>query len=338
MAPLVPGSAEPPITRHDAVLFDLDGVLYAGSRAVPGAPEVVAAVREAGLRVAFVTNNAARTPAVVAEHLSSLGVLAAPGDVVTSAQAAAKLLAERVPPGSPVLLVGGEGLVVALLECGLRPVASARDAPVAVVQGFSPDVGWRLLAEGTYAVRSGIPWVASNLDLTVPTDRGLAPGNGTLVGVVAQATGLQPIVAGKPQVKLITEAIARTGAGSPLAVGDRLDTDIVGANRAGVPSLLVLTGVTTPADLLLAAPDARPTFVAADLRTGLLEPHPPVHRESRAAWRCGGWRCTLVDGRIELIGEGSLEDAVRAVCVGVWDSDSPGVAESGLTALTRLGS
>lgn len=336
VTPLAAGSAEALVVHHDVVLFDLDGVLYAGPSALPGAPEAVTAVRDAGLGVAFVTNNASRTPAVVADHLTSLGIVAGPGDVVTSAQAAAKLVAETVSPGAAVLVVGGEGLNAALRERGLRPVASAEDAPVAVVQGFSPEVGWRLLAEGTYAVRAGLPWVASNLDVTVPTDRGLAPGNGTLVSVIAQATGRRPVVAGKPETPLHLEAVSRTAAAAPLVVGDRLDTDVEGANRAGVPSLLVLTGVTGPSDLVLAGPGQRPTYVAEDLETGLLRPHPPVHREGEDLWRCGGWRCALGDGRIDLTGEGVSVDAVRAVCVGVWDSDMPGVAESALVALAQL--
>ena len=140
------------------------------------------------MRTAFVTNNAARTPETVAAHLRELGVEAQPDDVVTSAQAAATLVLGRVGAGAAVLVVGGEGLRAALIERGLRPVTSADDA-VAVVQGFAPDVDWQALAEGTFAVRRGLPWIAANLDSTVPTPRGMAPGNGALVGVIAQTTG-----------------------------------------------------------------------------------------------------------------------------------------------------
>jgi hypothetical protein len=192
------------------------------------------------------------------------------------------------------------------------------DQPVAVVQGFSPDVGWRLLAEGTYAVRAGLPWFASNLDVTMPTPQGLAPGNGALVSVIAQATGRRPVAAGKPETPLHLEAVRRVGARDPLVVGDRLDTDIEGANRAGVASLLVLTGVTTPADLVLAGPAHRPTFVCADLETGLLGDHPPVRRAETGGWTCRGWVCTVTGAGIALVGGGSGIDGLRALCAACW--------------------
>ena len=326
MTPLAAGSAEPLVARYDVCLLDLDGVLYVGPDAVPGAPEAVADARAAGMRAAFVTNNASRTPERVAAHLTQLGVAAAPDDVVTSAQAAARLVAAEVPPGSSVLVVGGEGLEVALTERGLRPVSTVAEGPAAVVQGFSPDVGWRLLAEGTHAVRTGLPWIASNLDITVPTPAGPAPGNGALVGVIVQATGRHPVAAGKPELPLHQEAVRRTDARRPLVVGDRLDTDIEGANRAGVPSLLVLTGVTTPAELLAAEPALRPTYVSRDL-AGLLTSHPAVRHQPPARWSCGGWTCRVEPGGMELTGQGDALDALRAVCVAVWsegdDADLP---------------
>ncbi|TFV71089.1 HAD-IIA family hydrolase [Blastococcus sp. CT_GayMR19] len=307
--------------RYDSALLDLDGVLYIGGDAVPGAPEAVAAARAAGMRVAFVTNNASRTPDTVADHLTSLGVPATPADVVTSAQAAATLVAEVVPPGAAVLVVGGEGLDVALAERGLRPVRRAADNPQAVVQGFAPDVGWRLLAEGAYAVRAGLPWIASNLDVTVPTADGFAPGNGALVEVIAAATGRRPVSAGKPEIPLHREAVRRTGALRPLVVGDRLDTDVEGANRAGVASLLVLTGVTTAVDLVLAEPAHRPTYVSADLWSGLVGEHPPVRRHPDGGWTCGGWVCTVVPSGIALVGTGEPLDGLRAACVACWQPD-----------------
>lgn len=323
--PLVEGSARPLAAVHDVALLDLDGVLYVGTDAVPGAPEAVMAAATAGLRSAYVTNNAARTPDSVAGHLRELGLPAEAADVVTSAQAAARLVAERVPGGSAVLVVGGDGLRAALAERGLTPVAEMADGVAAVVQGFAPDVGWRLLAEGTYAVAAGLPWVASNLDATIPTARGTAPGNGALVGVVAGAAGRRPdAVAGKPETPLHQESVERTGAERPLVVGDRLDTDIEGANRAGTPSLLVLTGVAGPADLVRAAVELRPTYVAADLRTGLLEPHPPV-RQTSAGWRCrdvtvrvDGTDVTVDGGAAD---EGGRMDALRALCVAWWSAE-----------------
>ena len=336
MTPLVDGTDEALCTRHDTALLDLDGVLYVGPDAVPGAPAAVAAARGAGMRVAFVTNNAARTPEAVAAHLIELGIPAAPDAVVTSAQAAATLVAAEVPPGAAVLVVGGEGLDAALAERGLRPVRAWRDRPAAVVQGFAPEVGWRLLAEGTFAVRSGLPWIASNLDSTVPTPQGLAPGNGALVRVIAEATGRRPVAAGKPETPLHDEAVRRTGARHPLVVGDRLDTDVEGANRAGVASLLVLTGVATAADLVLAEPPLRPTYVARDLGTGLLSTHSPVSRTEDGAWTCGGWLCVVADGGVDLSGEGDGVDGLRALCVAWWDGGPSHRPDCGSDDVARL--
>ncbi|WP_295693286.1 HAD-IIA family hydrolase [Lapillicoccus sp.] len=317
--PLV-GSTTALVKQCDAVLFDLDGVLYVGASAVEGARDAVAAVTAAGVAIAFVTNNASRTPATVAEHLRSLGIPARPEDVVTSAQATATVLAATLSAGSRVLVVGGEGLWEALREKGLVPVGSRAEGPVAVAQGFAPDVGWRMLAEGTAAVRDGLPWVASNLDLTIPTDLGISPGNGTLVQVIASASGRRPVVAGKPETPLHLESAKRVDSRHPLVVGDRLDTDIEGANRAGVPSLLVLTGVTTVDDLLRAPPEHRPTYLAEGLDAGLLHPHPPVLRHGPSRWACDGWACDAVDGRLQLTGGGRRASAVRALCVATWES------------------
>jgi glycerol 3-phosphatase-2 len=309
---LAEGISEAPADRYDTALLDLDGVVYVGPHAVDGAPVTLAEVRRRGMRTAFVTNNAARTPETVAAHLRELGVEADADDVVTSAQAAATLLLDHVSAGAAVLVVGGEGLRAALIERGLRPVTSADDAD-AVVQGYGPEVDWKLLAEGTFAVQRGLPWIAANLDSTVPTPRGLAPGNGALVDVIARTTGTRPVaVAGKPELALHREAMRRSGARDPLVVGDRLDTDIEGANRAGVASLLVFTGVATPADVVRAEPDQRPTYLANDLRTGLLEAHPPVTRDD-SGWTCGA---AIVSIEGELRGTGI--DALRAACVAAW--------------------
>jgi HAD superfamily hydrolase (TIGR01450 family) len=225
------------------------------------------------MRMAFVTNNASRTPTAVVEHLARVGVPATEAEVATAAQAAATLLTTLVAPGVRVLVTGGEGLRVAVAERGFEVVAAAADAPAAVVQGYAPALAYDDLAETALAVRAGAVWVASNLDATIPTPRGLLPGNGALVALVATAAGRRPdAVAGKPEPALHDEAVRRSGARRPLVVGDRLDTDVAGAVRAGCDSLLVLTGVSTEADLAAAA--ARPTYVGADLRA-LLEPGRP---------------------------------------------------------------
>jgi HAD superfamily hydrolase (TIGR01450 family) len=267
-----PEAADKPLAAlYDTVMLDLDGVVYRGSSAVPHAVESLLAASAAGMRLTYVTNNASRTPEAVAAHLVELGIPATPDEVVTAAQAVARLIAEQVPAGARVLAVGGEGLKAALRGYELELVSSADDDPAAVVQGYLPETSWKDLAEVAYAVERGVPWFAANADSTMPTARGIAPGNGALVGAVAAATGTWPTVAGKPEPALHRETLIRTGARRPLVVGDRLDTDIEGANRAGVDSLLVFTGVTTPEQLREAPQARRPTYVAEDLR-GLVEP------------------------------------------------------------------
>src|SRR5260221_4783187 len=272
---LMPGQ-RPPAASYDVALLDLVGVVYSGPDPIDGAVDALAAARKAGLRLAFVTNNASRSPSAIAEHLTRLGVPAGSADVVTSAQAAATLIANRFPAGSPVLVAGSNGLRLAVRERRLRPVSLAADHPVAVVQGYAPDMNYGLLAEAGVAVRDGAFYVATNSDSTLPTPRGPQPGNGSLLQVIITATGTRPVVAGKPETPLHAEAVARTGARHPLVVGDRLDTDIEGAVRGGADAMLVMTRVTAARDAVLAPPRGRPTYVAADLG-GLRERH-PAHR------------------------------------------------------------
>ena len=308
---------------HDVLLLDLDGVVYVGEHAVRRAPAVLADARAAGVRLAFVTNNASRTSASVAEHLSRVGVVAKAQDVVTSAQAAARMLAQQLPQGSRVLVVGGAGLLEAVTEVGLVPVGSADDQPAAVVQGFAPEVGWSMLVEACVAVRAGLPWVATNPDVTLPTARGLAPGNGALVDVVRRTTGAEPTVAGKPFRPILDEAVRRTGARRALLVGDRLDTDIQGANTAGLPSLLVLTGITGVHALLGAPASMRPTYLGAGIE-GIEQAQPAVALQE-GWWRCGQMRARLWHGRLELEpsapsdeGTGQALDALRVACAAFW--------------------
>jgi len=329
------GSEEPLDTAYDVALLDLDGVVYLGGAAIPGAAEALRKADAAGMRLAYVTNNAFRTPAAIAALLTSFGVPAAPEDVVTSAQAAARLLAERLPAGAPVLVIGGSGLRMAVRERGLRPVSTAADRPRAVVQGYSPDVSYPMLAEGGLAVAAGALFVASNGDLTLPSRRGRQPGNGSLIQVVATATGIQPLVAGKPEPPLHRESVLRTGARHPLVVGDRLDTDIEGAHRVGADSMLVLTGVTGPAEVVLAPPSQRPTYLAEDL-AGLLGPHPAV-TELHGAFGCGGWTARPGGDRLELTGDGERIDGLRALCAAAW-ADA-GVSSGAVwSAIERLSS
>ncbi|SEO11226.1 HAD-IIA family hydrolase [Actinacidiphila rubida] len=334
------GSGQPLDAAYDTALLDLDGVVYAGGDAIAHAVDSLAAARAQGMRLAYVTNNAARTPRTVAAHLTDLGVPAAAEDVITSAQAVARLIADQVPAGAKVLTVGGEGLLEALRERGLVPVESAEDGPAAAVQGYSPELRWAQLAEMAYAVNAGVPWFASNTDLTIPSGRGIAPGNGAAVEVVRIATGAAPQVAGKPLPPMHRETVIRTGARRPLVVGDRLDTDIEGAFAGGVDSLLVLTGVTTPAALLAAEPRHRPTYVGADLRD-LLTAQPEVTGAgdgTDGGFACGGWSASAAGDELALEGDGEPLDGLRALCAAAWSAAGEGSCrlDAG-KALSRLG-
>lgn len=308
-----------PLGDADVLLLDLDGVVYRGSAAVPHAPAALEAIRGRDVRIGYITNNASRTAATVAAQLTGLGLPAVADDVVTSPQAAVRLLADRVPAGARILVIGGEGLRSVVEEAGFVLAEGADDAPDAVVQGFAPEVGWTDLAEASFALADPeLLWVATNTDWTIPVDRGIAPGNGTLVSAVHAAVGRLPLVAGKPETPLFETAVERFHAQRPFFVGDRLDTDIKGANAAGMPSALVLTGIDGPKELIAAAPDSRPQFVLADLR-GLLEPYPEVRRRGdgvqvgKAVARVSG-----VD--LEVVRAGEPIDLVRAAAEAVWSS------------------
>jgi glycerol 3-phosphatase-2 len=305
--------AEALSTAYDVAVLDLDGVVYVGPDAVPGASEALNAAQEGGMHLAFVTNNAARTPATVGEHLRRLGVDAHDEDVVTSAQASARLLADRLDEGSTVFLLGGEGLEEALRERGLRPVTEPEADVVAVAQGYGPEMPWKQVVQGAILVRTGLPWVVSNTDMTIPTATGIGPGNGTLVELVAQFSGREPEVAGKPKRPLFEETLTRVGGSHPLVIGDRLDTDIEGAVAMGWDSLLVLTGVTGLEELVAAPADQRPTYLAPGLDT-LAEPQ-PVPDEGGSL---GGWSASVQDGHLRVSGDGTPADWWRVVAVAAW--------------------
>lgn len=329
------GSGRPLSEAYDVALLDLDGVVYVGRRAVPAAAESLAKARAAGQRLAFVTNNASRTPSAVAALLTDVGVPAEADDVVTSAQAAARLLAERLPAGSEVLVVGGMGLRQALYQHGLRPVSTAAGRPAAVVQGYHPGLAYGALSEGAQAVAMGALFVGSNGDLTIPGGDGPPhPGNGALLRVISSATGVEPIVTGKPERPLHQESILRTGARRPLVVGDRLDTDIEGARNGAADSLLVFTGVTGHMQALTAPPNRRPTYLAPDL-TGLLVPHPEIVPVD-GGYRCGGWTARRGGETFTVTGSGDPYDGLRALASAAWESDTPPPREALSEALESL--
>ncbi|MFD9893005.1 HAD-IIA family hydrolase [Amycolatopsis sp. NPDC059027] len=321
------------LAAYDAVLFDLDGTVYHGTRVIPGAPETLRAVRDHGTAVRFVTNNASKAPEDVVAHLAGLGMPAEPGEVHTSAQAAAVLLKERLEPGTAVLVVGTESLAALVASAGLRPVRRIADADdiAGVVQGHSPANTWADLAEACLAIRAGALWVATNVDPTLPSERGLLPGNGSMAAALRTATDVEPLVAGKPAPLLFDTAARTAGANRPLVVGDRLDTDIAGAVAAGVDSLVVLSGVTTPATLLAAVEAERPTYVAADL--GALD----QRADQLAIGSQSGWQVTHSGDLLAVSGQGDPLALLRTLCPVAWASGTTTVRGDTDTARAALG-
>ena len=315
-----------PLDGIDTVLADLDGVVYAGPGPLPYAVESLNEAAKSA-RLGYITNNASRTDASVAEHLRSLGLNVAPSDVVTSPQAAMRLLSDLVPAPATILVVGGAGLVDELQKAGYTVTRSAEDAPAAVVQGFAPEVAWTDLAEAAFALKvpeeeGGIPWIATNTDWTIPRERGVAPGNGTLVSAVHTAIGRLATVAGKPEVPIFEEAKARFAAKNTLFIGDRLDTDILGAVRAGIGSALVLTGIDRPKHVLAAPEGSRPTYILSDLRD-LHRPYPAAIEKDGVHWvNAAGVRVRGAD--VEIVAEGDAQiDLLRAGAAAIWASGTP---------------
>jgi len=305
------------VQQHDCLLLDLDGTLFRGHEPTIGAVATLDAVDAHKL---FVTNNASRSALDVAAHLRELGFIADVEDVVTSAQTAAGLLAQQLEAGAKVLVVGTEALADEIAAVGLSPVRLFDDEPVAVVQGHSPSTSWPDLAEAALAIRAGAVWMAANVDRTLPTERGLLPGNGSMVAALRTATDAVPQIAGKPSAALMSDALARNEFRAPLVVGDRLDTDIAGANAAELPSLLVLTGVSTAMETVRAEPAQRPTYLAADLR-GLMDTADSLRIAAQPGWRAD------VHGHVvtvSAVGSAPADDGlsvVRAVAHAVWDRD-----------------
>lgn len=315
------------------LVVDLDGVVYRGPHPVPHAADALGAAVADGLQVMYATNNAGRPADAVAQHLHELGVRTDPEHVVTSAQAGAALLARQVEPGSTVLAVGGPGVATALRQVGLTPVSPQDriDDPAvagrvaAVLQGYGTELSWSDLKETAYAVAAGAVWMATNVDLTIPTDRGIAPGNGSAVQAVVNAVGRDPQVAGKPHPPLYLMCAERAGGDvtSMLAIGDRLDTDIQGANAAGMQSLHVLTGVDGLVALAGADEQLRPTYLGLDLRA-LREPYVAARVEVAAEQvtaRCGDTQATVSGSGDEAslaVDDGAVVERARAAVAAVW--------------------
>lgn len=319
---------------YDVALLDLDGVVYLGAEAIPAVPVAVAG--RGDMRFSYVTNNATRTPEAVWAQLAAIGCPGSAADVVTSCAAAAELVAAAVPVGSRVLVLGADALRAAISAVGMVCVRRSDEEPVAVVQGLSLEMVYADFAEAALAIGAGATWIATNTDATLPTARGLLPGNGSMVAAMTTATGRRPLVAGKPEPHLFRTAAQRAGAARPLVVGDRLDTDIAGAVRAEFDSLLVFTGVSQPRDVLLCEPGLRPTYLAADL-SGLTE-IPAVAAEAYGRWTCGGWTATIAEAGATLSGAGTPLDALRALSAVTQSMASVTAADAeAAAALAALG-
>lgn len=314
------------IDGYDGVLSDLDGVVYAGPHAIDGARDALERLAGEGKSLAYVTNNASRSSEQVAAHLRELGAPATAEQVFGSAQAGAELLAGQVAAGSTVLVVGSETLADAVRAQGLAVVASADDGPDAVIQGFAPTVGWKDLAEAAYAVAAGATWVATNTDMSIPQERGIAPGNGTLVAAVAAATGKSPSIAGKPGAALFETAARHSGVDRALVVGDRLDTDILGGNRAGMATALVLTGVDTVRTALAAHVTERPVYLIGSL-TDLYEEYPAITVED-GSYACRGATARVSGSRVTVTGREDDLDSWRAACAAWWAAHPDTAPES----------
>lgn len=340
-------SEERLIDCADALLLDLDGTVYHGARPIP---EAVSALNEAHSHVGlkYITNNASRSPSAVAETLQNMGIPASENDILTSAQAGVTLLASKIPEGSRVIVLGSDSLKDLVSGAGFSVVTSADDQPAAVIQGHATTTGWQQMSEAALAINNGAVYVATNMDTTLPTERGLTVGNGSMIAAISTATGVTPDSAGKPAGAMFTQAADELHSDRPLAVGDRLNTDIAGGVAAGIPSLMVLTGISGHKDLLNADPAERPTYIANDM-TYLFDPIDRSTPGPKPGWKTeltsdGVLQLSSVDGEVsEVSSEESLDsedspqqtrfpdrrphDALLTAIATAWKEDAPAVTQ-----------
>jgi glycerol 3-phosphatase-2 len=310
------------IDNFDSLFLDLDGVVYRGAKAISGAVEAINRADELGKKIGYLTNNASRTQQAIAEQLNSYGLSVKPEQIIGSAAAGVRLLETMIPAGSKVLVVGGEGLRKEVIEAGFELVKDSSAKPDAVIQGFSKDVGWQQLAEAAFAIQAGAVWVATNQDWTLPLERGIAPGNGTLVGAVHTAVGILPEFAGKPFRPIFDAALQQMQVQRPLMIGDRLDTDIKGAITAGIQSATVMTGVVGNRELLGAKTDERPNFVLTDMNDLFAEY--PKAKPTKHGVRVGKSEVELLGDRVLLTaGHPEAIDTLRAATNLIWTSGRP---------------
>ncbi|MCH9275851.1 HAD-IIA family hydrolase [Bifidobacterium amazonense] len=332
-------STDKPIAEaYRLALLDLDGVVYRGKNPVEHAAASIRAAERLGMTIEYTTNNSSRFQRVVADQLRGFDLDVEPHQVITSSVVAARMVARHVPAGAKVLVLGAEHLREEVVSQGLTLADGPEDDPVAVIQGWYPQMTWQEMANVSFAVERGAMYLVTNRDLTIPRELGIAPGCGSMIQAVINATGVEPVAsAGKPESAMYDEArLLAAGDGNEpvakelcLAIGDRLDTDIEAGTRGGYDALAVLTGVTNPRELMLAPAHLRPTYIVKDLR-GLLEVQPAVTRNGDGVWTCGNAKATLdkTAGTLTVSDATSL-DALRAACDAMWDfADNGGDPEA----------
>lgn len=254
------------LSQHDALLLDLDGTVWKGGEAIDGAVETINDAASQGITSVFITNNASRAPQDVATKLGAIGIQTDAGHVLTSAQAAVSLARQYVSDTGKAYVVGAPSFKDLAQAAGFTVVDSADENPDVVLHGHYPETGWAQLTEAALSIQRGARYIASNLDTTLPMERGLAVGNGSLVAAVTTATGVRPASAGKPEPEMFFQAQRNVSSSKPLAVGDRLNTDIEGAVAAKIAVTHVMTGVSGPMSLVEAPKEQRPTYLAVDMR------------------------------------------------------------------------
>ena len=309
-------------SKYDVVLCDLDGVIYEGTHSIKDAPETINKLLTSSIPVGYVTNNSSRKPETIAEQLAGFGIQTSADNVIGSAKTGVEILSTLIPAGAKVFVVGGEGLRSRVVEAGFELVTSSDDKPAGVIQGFDPSVAWTDLAEASYSIANGAKWVATNQDWTIPREKGIAPGNGTLVSAVHTAVGQLPIFAGKPEPAIYKTAVEHFGAKQALFVGDRIDTDIRGANRAGIDSVLVMTGISTRKEVLGVKKEDRPTFIIGTMAELLRDYDLP--KKTKRGFACKEAEVELLGNKVVVThGDPKSMAALRAACAVIYNSETP---------------
>lgn len=327
------GSRKALIDTCDLLVMDLDGVCYMGSQRVDHVSESLSLARYKGKKIMFVTNNASRTPQQVVNHLKNFEIFSRQEEIMTSGMDGVELLKEQLPPGAKVFVVGAPALAQLVSDAGFAVVDSADEHPAAVIQGYASTIDWKQLSEAAYAIRAGATFISTNMDATLPTERGLALGNGSLVLAVTHATGKEAIAGGKPFPGIYRRALDKAHCQRPLCIGDRLDTDIAGARAAGLRSMHVLTGVATPRDIALAPREQRPDFLGIDMQS-ITEPSPGPVKNPTGVWTVGDSAGFDIRNKIIFRDNESFENKkevtvtlndYRAMIAAIWEARDAGV-------------